>query len=54
MKHAAIIFGHAVIQRNYEHMQKQEDQWNINNLCCSQCASVANLLILSLDLGPVS
>ncbi len=31
-------------------MQKQEDQWNINNLCCSQCASVANLVILSLDL----
>jgi len=24
MKHADIIFGQAVIQRDYEHMQKQE------------------------------
>ncbi len=33
MKHAncgAIIFGHAVIQRNHEHMQKQDDQRYIN------------------------
>ncbi len=40
-----IIFGHAVIQRNSEHMQKQEDQCNVNNLCCSQCTKVANLVI---------
>jgi len=47
---AAIIIGHVVIQRNNEHMQKQEDQLNINNLHCCQCANVANLVILSLDL----
>ncbi len=40
-----IIFGYAVIQRNYEHMQKQDDQWNVNNFCCSQFSD------LSLDLS---
>ncbi len=42
---AVIIFGHAVTQRYYEHMQKQENQLNVNNLCCSQSANVANLVM---------
>ncbi len=47
---AVIIFGYAFIQRNHEHIQKQEDQWKMYDLCCSQCANFANLVILSLDL----
>ncbi len=46
---AVIIFGYAFIQRNHEHIQKQEDQWKMNDLCWSQCANFANLVILSLD-----
>ncbi len=46
-----IIFGHAVIQRNYDHMQKQE---RTNAILITDyvvaIVNVANLVILSLDL----
>ncbi len=45
---AVIIFWHAVIQINYEHMQKQEDQWNITNLCCSQCCQFSDFVTIDL------
>ncbi len=46
-----IIFAHAVIQRNYKHMQKQE---RTNAILITDyvvaIVNVANLVILSLDL----
>ncbi len=41
---AVIIFGHAVIQRNYEHMQNKRTNEILITIdkCCSQCLSRAH------------